>query len=271
MWAPIIPVSSMEPSDMLAFYKREKRWWLAQIDLYKEIKLKSAFNTPKGRVNNLSFFNELNCFNLYTTSFITLLSIIIFTSGFALLPMHTNEFNVLNMWLISLYASLSVMFITIICTGIITKSFWYAFKLMIGMIIYMSVVWCVAWQFLFRLIYQRGKIKFYVWDKNTIKISFKDFLKFNKWFLILFHLLLSIGLFFIISSSYIDFHFNIVSIGVMLIIQSVFCLILILSVPLANILSKKNDIYTYQPLYNYDKYRKKYGVPKPINLPVKDQ
>jgi hypothetical protein len=25
MWAPIIPVSSMEPSDMLAFYKREKR------------------------------------------------------------------------------------------------------------------------------------------------------------------------------------------------------------------------------------------------------
>jgi hypothetical protein len=25
MWAPIIPVSSMEPTDTIAFYKREKR------------------------------------------------------------------------------------------------------------------------------------------------------------------------------------------------------------------------------------------------------
>jgi hypothetical protein len=79
------------------------------------------------------------------------------------------------------------------------------------------------------------------------------------------------GLFFMISSSYIDFHFNVFSIGIMLIIQSVFCLILILSTLLANILSKKNDQYTYQTLYTYDKYRQKYGVPKPINLPAKDQ
>ena len=174
------PVSEQEPTDIINYWTREKRWWFAQIDFWRVNKFTTLKNRRCGINNFFYFLDSINFFKIYMMSiwsvFFSISIPIFFVLGF-----HNIHLYWISSILVSLLWGVSLLLVVIVDT-IKTKSLYFGLKVFLGLLLYAVVCWNLSFMFIFRWVCRgRKQQTFNVTDKHYKKMTFKKWTSFNKW------------------------------------------------------------------------------------------